>query len=313
MDLNRESFLLLAVAIGGACNHRQAPAVTLPVAPSTTPAAQAVACDAMAKHNKRILATPTDACNTGQFVEDAKKVLLNAAAKDPLFTYCKEGRGTWFVELTSATVGPPAEESGACFAHARYRLVFAPRAGARVSSSVRAWGQGDPDDHVQSTVRYQLDFDGDGNDEIVLENGGYEPSVDVLQATRTGVGPYPIGFGVDGLTDADSAGRPSFISQAFFRTEEPCVGLRPVPRYGVPLLVHALPDGTFSMSDAVARTWALKQCPTPRGDPSCARLWGVSVAEIAKAASSADVCGTTEREVVTKLVTREPPLRLATP
>jgi hypothetical protein len=127
----------------------------------------------------------------------------------------------------------------------------------------------------------QFDFDGDGRDELVV-------------------------------TDADGDGRPDFVNDAYFGTAEPCTKSGGHGIYGAPLLVHSLPDGTFTMSDDLSRRWARRECPKAPDaggeiEPSCQRLWGRSVEEILRVApTQKGPCGWTS-DMLKEFLHRAPP------
>jgi len=73
----------------------------------------------------------------------------------------------------------------------------------------------------------QFDFDGDGRDALVVVDESWEqkmPAVSemhVLRAVRGAIEPYPVGFHVDQISDADGDGRPDFVADAYFGVAEP--------------------------------------------------------------------------------------------
>jgi hypothetical protein len=281
MEVHRERFLLFFAAIA-ACHDaehgpaKSAGAVTIaPLPPPPTPPAP-TPCAAVIANNQRILATPTNECvksddgDDRDRDEEAGRVRagLVAKRKAPLFNYCHEGHGTWMVEIASAKVTAPTGESNSCAAEVTYQVVFAKAGEAKLATKPRSW-ESSPDDDVSSKVFSQIDLDGDGRDELVIVNkafyngGGGDASVDVLQSTGgAALRPYPVGFPFDDVTDADGDGRPDLVNTAYFHVANPCMGLYETYRSGVPLLVHSLPDGKFTMSDDVSRKWARSKCPS---------------------------------------------------
>ena len=311
MDLDRASFLLLAAAIG--CHeHAAVQRVELsPVPPPSRAPASPTDCANLLEHNRRVLAQPSVECPS----DDQATSLTKGHTSDALFNYCHEGHGTWFIELLTSTVTGPAGESGGCEARAQYRLHFAARDHTAASEPLD-WYEG-PDETIETAVMGQLDYDGDGADELVLgakswaNGGGSDQTASVLRAHSGHVEAYPVGFKYDGAIDADGDGRIDLTTSTFYSAAEPCVGLYETYRYGVPMLIHSLPNGAFSMSDDVARRWARKKCPdppTPTADPSCRRLWGEPVTRITQGLSTVDQCGgSSEQELVAKLVAPDPP------
>jgi len=284
MHVDREGFLFLAAAIA-ACHDARTPNVTLNASPPHADAAPDP-CAGVSRDNAHVLARPMNACMTEDGDDDrtAETTALRkklVGTKNPLFDYCKTGHGTWLVVLLSSQLTAPTGESGRCGASVDYQLVFV-SADGRVTSKPRHW-EGFADEDKSSVVAAQIDYDGDGRDELVLEDhewsngGGGESNAEVLRATPSAIEPYPVGFEFDGVVDADHDGRP----------------------------VHSLPNGTFSMSDEAARKWAKQKCPTPSPPQSddgeepyraasCRRIWGESVASITKGLSTTEECDSTD-------------------
>jgi hypothetical protein len=308
MQVDRERFLILAAALAACHDARSAASVTLqtplPVAAAPDP------CAGVAADNAHVLAHPTSACkdeNDGGDLTDQVDAMSKKLrdTKNALFDYCKTGHGTWIVVLVSSEITAPTGESGRCGASVEYQLVYVSKDG-RVRSKPRHW-EGFADEDQSSVIAGQVDYDGDGSDELVLEDhaysngGGGETNAEVLRATTSAIEPYPVGFDFDGVVDADHDGRPDLVRMRYFHAPEPCMGLFQTYYDGVPLLVHSLPDGKFSMSDDVARRWAKKECPTPSPAESdddneryraasCRRIWGEPVAAITKGLSTIDHC-----------------------
>ena len=143
----------------------------------------------------------------------------------------------------------------------------------------------------------RVDVDGDGQPELFVrqrdkEHEGASEERARLYTFREGkVVEYPgLPRTYAAMEDADGDGRldVSYHPYASSRVH-PGSGFD-FTSEGPALLAHALPDGTFSTTDAAAQAFARKDCPTPRGstadagtsdvDPElCARLWGASEAE----------------------------------
>jgi len=137
-----------------------------------------------------------------------------------------------------------------------------------------------------------FDYDADGEPEGFiarrgLHYGSYVRGNDMLWTFRNGVvEPYPaaLGIGIVELRDVDSDGRPDLITYGPYHgfIVFKC-GLHsgyPNPFNGPKLMVHALPDGSFSHDDEAARAYALRGCAKPPAvvdtdiDMACAFLWG---------------------------------------
>ncbi len=241
-----------------------------------------------------------DADDFGPAVKRVRDGLL-ALVRDGPLSLCHPGHGTWMVAVTSAALSAPAAESGKpCGASVTYTLVYVSPNGERATSKPRTF-DAFQDMKQESTFAAQFDFDGDGRDELVLDdlnwsNGSLgETSAEVLRATGTAVDNYVVGFGFDETADVDGDGRPDFVSTKYFSAPGTCGGPgRPPDILGVPLLVHSLPGGKFTMNDTVARRFARRECPTAPSqagsDPACARVWGRSVEDIARSMPDAGPC-----------------------
>lgn len=144
------------------------------------------------------------------------------------------------------------------------------------------------------------DYDGDGVPEFYVDlhtmgpEGGESDDATIYTVDGHGkVVQYAPSASIDlsgAPFDADGDGRldlPTSDKLALFG-EATCEYWK---NYGttVPLLAHALPDGTFSIDDAVAKAWARKSCPTApptigsTQDALCARLWATTPAEVTAA------------------------------
>jgi hypothetical protein len=192
--------------------------------------------------------------------------------------------GAWAFRVASA--GPANERPPVALVH----LGPDRRIDAQTSSDLLDVG-GDcnsfGDDEV--VVRPVADYDGDGHSEIFVgvhqwgshhaecisnrifsltDGGGIEEMV------VTAAGHY-----LAGVEDVDHDGLEDLLVDIFVADVVDCYGQTSRER-GLSLLAHALPDGSFSMTDEVARRYARARCPTPpttlAGEVECARLWGVS-------------------------------------
>ncbi|WP_394833605.1 VCBS repeat-containing protein [Pendulispora rubella] len=167
-------------------------------------------------------------------------------------------------------------------------------------------------DLEQPTV---FDYDGDGQDEVILtgaswvRDGVSQPYARLWTIKGKKIDAYSSGgtapeFGA--VEDIDDDGRPDLLTNGVYTAEAPdapdAAGCgAPEHRLAGPLLaLHSRADGTFSASDEVAFAYAKKACPArPKSllvkdvpaDASaqpassldnlvCARLWGVSEADV---------------------------------
>ncbi len=136
-----------------------------------------------------------------------------------------------------------------------------------------------------------FDYDGDGDDEVFVRgtrgsgDRADEERAQVWTFATTDAGsriaPYPpaSSLTIIGALDVDSDGRPDLMV-TFFGTG------RSAPPTSRRFAAHSLADGTFSLRDTAAVTWAEKQCPSdPTLDLSgfdsgtadamvCALVWG---------------------------------------
>jgi hypothetical protein len=160
-------------------------------------------------------------------------------------------------------------------------------------------------DHVGFDTQSGFDFDGDGEDELIVighdqtKDGPRDPMPYIVQFKNGAVQLYAAAkdLPIFRVEDVDRDGRPDFISYGPYRARIParCNGA-PAQVVGPAMLVHSLPDGTFSMTDERAIAFAKQHCEKPgfsvaRDDEkrvdddqtfvniACARLWGMSEAQ----------------------------------
>ncbi len=167
-----------------------------------------------------------------------------------------------------------------------------------------------------------FDWDGDGDDEVFVRGtrgtndrpDEERAQVWTFQTTDAGsrIAPYPpaASFTMIGVQDIDGDGRPDLMVTFF-----------PTGKDGSPtsrrFAAHSLKDGTFSLRDAAAVSWAEKQCPT---DPAldfaqfdsgaadalvCALVWGHDLSKFCRT-PEAGACPPWAE----KLVKTKPPLSL---
>lgn len=204
-------------------------------------------------------------------------------------------------------------------------------------------------DFTDDTAWLELvhDWNRDGRPEALVVSSNYAHEAEftkeatILTTDGHHITPYlpAKGLQIGGAIDYDGDGRLDVISHAPFFVQV-TGALGPVTAHGPALLFHALPDGTFSRDDDVARHFARCSCPDrlegENGDLtsalirvfeeyhatwfvtlSCARLWGMSVEASLDGIRSA--CRGTEHNIhhpcqqldeLTQAATIEPPFQL---
>jgi len=256
--------------------------------------------------------TPSAACRA---LDEASKRTLDEARKtrpctpDPDLSSLgchTSGKGTWGFRVDEAFEGAMPKPGDAC-GDTGYlvRLVHVDDHGAEETIvpglTLSTFGAA-PRPYSISTgyraVRMSdasfFDYDGDGEEEVFVRTtiGTYD-RVEQQQsaiftfgspdAGKARIVPYApaTSLAIDTTRDADDDGRPDLLV---------AIGPASAP-VGIRLLAHSLPDGTFSLRDAVAVGWAQKQCPQdPKldlstksasdfgqklaDDVACALLWG---------------------------------------
>ena len=146
------------------------------------------------------------------------------------------------------------------------------------------------DGELNNDAPLLFDYDGDGEPEIFVHATEYEKRPEAggsewayLYTFRDGaIVRYPPVANVDlsgTPVDVDHDGRPDLFTHAgVFVQGGPPDGCEP-QQYAARFLVHSLADGSFSITDGVAKAYARKRCPAPPAaidgleDAACARLW----------------------------------------
>jgi hypothetical protein len=326
LPIRRDLFLALTAALT-ACHEARTTPAPPPNGESSPPAEVEALCRNVADENARVLSKATRDCPDGTEPAGGEKRLAQLG-KTPAFHYCHpSGNGVWVVQLTDVAMEAPSGESGrSCGASAHYVVAWV-TAGVSNKSDVRT-AEAFADSTRTLEIPYQFDYDGDGRDEILVRSSDWfngarsEGKMEVLRASPRGIEPYPVGFRYTDAVDADGDGRPDLLDADYYHAVAPC-GLDGVDLDGPPLLLHALADGKFSMSDEVARRWAVTQCPNAPAPPfrtpmdaACGRLWGKSIADVSNPALVVDVCSAPDPGTVSTLVSPSPPfttLDTATP
>jgi hypothetical protein len=164
----------------------------------------------------------------------------------------------------------------------RTRLALALGGGATllVAAVVAARGaiahtarDGGADAAPDTASRLFVDYDGDGQPEVIVEAAGHF-EIDTMSAGR--VVPYPPARGIDfdDVCDVDADGRFDLMTRGPYAS---------IPEVPAMFVAHARADGTFSERDDVARQALRVTCsdvPMSSKDLArhlvCARLHGVS-------------------------------------
>lgn len=312
MDIDRETFLALTVALA-ACHRTDAQKspVDVPQAHLVPVARGSDFCAGLAAMNRKNwpkAQCPAEATLPQGYVGGLDNRMETWLADSIFFSGCTQGpKGAWGLKLTAPTeVSAPTFEGGPmCGLSGSYSIVF--QAPGEQTQAIElppsTWSYFADGERKMPAFMGRFDYDGDGRDELIFENteaadqGRYQRTTNVvLSAPKDRIEPYgPMrSFAFSEVEDVDGDGRPDFLVP-YSSTAEPCYGLAPTTIYGPLLLVHSLPDGTFTMSDSLCRRWARAECPdAPKaveassspsmdayGTASCARLWGQEPDDIA--------------------------------
>ncbi len=322
--MKRIGTILLLVACGGS-----EPAVTNPKPqPSTTatPTATATATASATSTPQGTKDVPCDALAAERAAE-TQKLKTITESKDPLshvqsmnddvvgtFGKCiktKSG-GAWGVgvkelkeELHGVTAQLVAYHSDAKGTKTSFVLQGTVRTKDRAFQSHEL-------DHVAFDSQQAFDFDGDGEDEYILighdqtKDGPRDPMAYIVEFKNNAVSMYPPAkdLPIFRVEDVDRDGRLDFVSYGPYRARVParCNGA-PAQVVGPAMLVHSLPNGTFSMTDDRSIAFAKQHCEKPgftvaRDDEkhvdddqtfvniACARLWGMSEGQAVSAVAS---------------------------
>jgi len=242
-------------------------AATLPTFPERQPAAPRArppeepavpaACQRVVADNARAVAQ-ADALGAHVTPTEGESYALNAQYVNAAQCAAR-GPEVWAVRLTQPRVHDETLTLAATLTHEG----GATRASVRLEPfSYRQFV------HRWATVAAAFDWDGDGVSEAavrfqVSEHEGDGASAVRLFRVRGGaVVPYapaaPVGP-IAGVRDVDGDGRPDLLLPSPWHVVEHC-GPGDNEIAGPDLLAHALPDGTFSTDDAVARGHVARRC-----------------------------------------------------
>jgi hypothetical protein len=324
MEMHARSWTLLALALG--CGGGKTPDGTVPTAATAMPSASATPNGSVASApdaGKPPDASSSPACAALDQERAAENALLKASSesKDPLkrmasleeseramFTSCQKTKsgGAWGLGLKDLKAENNGTTAQLVVFHAdakgqKTQLVLK---GHSDRTHDRAFAVNDKD-HVSFESVRLFDYDGDGEEELVLighdqtHEGPRDPEGTIVTFKGGACAVYPplkdvVFWRVE---DNDKDGRLDLVTYGSYRSRigARCNGATSVAQ-GPALLVHSLPDGSFSMSDASAVAFAKATCEKPgfavsrdeekRVDDeqtfvnlACARLWGMSDAQ----------------------------------
>ncbi len=230
-----------------------------------------------------------------------------------------DAEATWGFHARAVTVDPTSCEWSAVFDLERFRG----GASLRLADASYAVVEGMYTKYNRLEIDRLADYDGDGVEEVLVHHdwrfheGGDEHRVGVFTVKQGAVVSYPpaASLRVVSAEDVDHDGRPDLWLRGPYERVEATDHLgNDRPMAPVAILAHALPGGTFSMTDHVAKSASLRVCPakpklaftaTDLGYPGdvaahdivCARLWGATQAEVdaAIAAACTGIDGDIER------------------
>jgi hypothetical protein len=231
--------------------------------------------------------------------------LLEASPKLPYGTCWSGPRGAWSIALDPPPAGG-TEARGWTAIHVDATGAVTRRARAFHASREDTSGDGPsvPDfGWIDDAWAEAYDFNGDGDPELFVglhaiwsSHTGLELAESILYTFTAGaIEKYApaTSFAIWKLEDRDNDGRPDIVTSSPYARSRG--GSTPV--FSPTLIAHALADGSFSTTDAVAERAARKACPTKpalatlrRPSPTrqgedarlaCARMWGLSVDAIA--------------------------------
>jgi hypothetical protein len=288
------------------CQGSPSPHVVLPAAEPTVAraakpeAGAADACAAIFAEQQNVLdraIATSKADDPDGWKQRAKLPPENGATLDAIAVACYPfDTRTWALEMKEIQVPALGRSFYA-------KLVIAAHAsGERATFGEIESGFGE----VSSIASDGTDYDRDGVPEMIVmrhtmgpEGGdGYESWIVTMHGSKiteyapahgiTLIGP-PVDFDRDGRLDLVTSYGLSVS------TEETCEYYKSYPTTPS-LLAHALPDGSFSPTDAVAKAYARKTCPQQPAvirsplDALCAKLWSATPAEVAASRKRVTAC-----------------------
>jgi hypothetical protein len=177
--------------------------------------------------------------------------------------------GVWGVSFSAIEVTPsklikiPYRSEAGPFVSATLSLVRVGLDGRRLSGKPR------PYSWIAGQEGSAFDWNGDGVAELAFPQGAGSAELAIWTVASGAIAPYApaADIAVRAVEDLDGDGRPDLLYTAPFSGEmelpdamDTSLYLRP-HEGGFWLVAHALPDGTFSRDDEVAREYARKECP----------------------------------------------------
>lgn len=250
----RSSIPLLFVLV--ACHSDSADNRAAPVQSTAATSASV----AQPQHHRREVADAgVDAlCKTLLAEEKLDESALNEEDRTkpgPRVRCMSTGTFAWAIRLDKVDAGSSVQQT----------LLFAGPDNARARQVSTLQGVEWPPVFGRHAAMY--DYDNDGVPELVASISKdvrtFTPAARIFVTVKKGViAPYPTGgtYKVDAATDMDKDGRPDLRISYDLGKRTVCAPTDE-GRVEVELAAHALPDGKFSVDDAVARSFAEKRCP----------------------------------------------------
>lgn len=254
----------------------------------------------MARTSRAIKAAE-DSSRAEAGADDYAVLFPNAALLYPVLG-CRErsARGAWAITLSDLVLADDGWDGWRPLS-GKVMVVFVDVTGRRWEHELSTFTLGPygPESGVAIMAARSFDYDADGVPELFLRLafGDYRLIHDrgtLWTMGRAGIRSFWANDGgIDELRDVDKDGRPDIVTPGPYVASsagyECNIGAVIDNVRGPALLAHSLPDGTFSMSDAVASQWAEKQCPpaafhasgeTTLTDIACARIRGSTAHEL---------------------------------
>jgi hypothetical protein len=210
-------------------------------------------------HRREVVDAGVDAlCKTLLAEEKLDETALNEEDRSrpgPRMRCMSTGTFAWAIRLDKADAGSSIRQT----------LLFAGPDNARARQVSTLEGIEWPPVFGRHAAMY--DFDNDGVPELVASISKdvrtFAPAARIfVTVKKNAIAPYPVagGYKVDAAVDMDKDGRPDLRISYDLGKRTVC-SPADEGRVEVELAAHALPDGKFSVDDAVAKSFAEKRCP----------------------------------------------------